>query len=280
MKQIERSTEPRQSTPTPVAAGKREPCKAGYVYRLDRCLAFGLGGILLSAAGYAVGAFLPCPPVDVVCLRIVSGGFGLVIGALPNIRGEPPPAPPPPRAGGPQQPSSEEPYPAPAVSEVHLWGMGRLGGEPGPGMHILVLRSFPCILGRHPECDYPLGCPFISRRHCVLSLRDGRAWVQDLHSHHGTRLNGEALDDEPPLANGDRLEIGPVPVRVYLVRKPVDLGDHGSAGNQDFLALFDSTIERRDRCDLRPGVAGGRPVFRSGRGVRPGGRARHGVIRG
>jgi pSer/pThr/pTyr-binding forkhead associated (FHA) protein len=55
----------------------------------------------------------------------------------------------------------------------------------------------------------------ISRRHCLLSLRGGQVWVEDLGSRNGTRLNDEALVGPRPLASWDRLEL---PQHCYLVR--------------------------------------------------------------
>jgi pSer/pThr/pTyr-binding forkhead associated (FHA) protein len=50
--------------------------------------------------------------------------------------------------------------------------------------------------------------------------------VHDLNSRHGTHLNAAAINGVQPLADGDQLEIGPVPFRVCLVRKPDKPGDH------------------------------------------------------
>jgi pSer/pThr/pTyr-binding forkhead associated (FHA) protein len=78
----------------------------------------------------------------------------------------------------------------------------------------LALRAFPCVVGRHPECDHWLACPFISRRHCAFSVRDGRVWVEDLGSRHGTRVNGEPVEGRRPLRDGDRLDLGCLPFEV------------------------------------------------------------------
>jgi pSer/pThr/pTyr-binding forkhead associated (FHA) protein len=56
----------------------------------------------------------------------------------------------------------------------------------------------------------------VSRRHCALSLRDGRVWVEDLGSRNGTRLNGQPLATPRPLEDGDRLEVAHLPFRVRL----------------------------------------------------------------
>jgi pSer/pThr/pTyr-binding forkhead associated (FHA) protein len=81
---------------------------------------------------------------------------------------------------------------------------------------ILALRAFPCVVGRHPQCDYQLICPIISRRHCAFSVRDGRVCVEDLGSRHGTRLNGQSVEGLQPLHDGDRLDLACVPFEVRL----------------------------------------------------------------
>lgn len=86
MKLLQLSTEPRNSIPTPIAARNREPCKAGHVYRVGRCLGFWLGGVMLGAVGYVVGAFLSYPPVGVVCLSIAYGCIGLKAAGRYGVR--------------------------------------------------------------------------------------------------------------------------------------------------------------------------------------------------
>jgi hypothetical protein len=86
-----------------------------------------------------------------------------------------------------------------------------------PVLHrILALRAFPCVVGRHPDCDHQLNCPFISRRHCGFSVRGGRVWVEDLGSRHGTRLNGQSVEGRRPLHYGDRLDLACLAFEVRL----------------------------------------------------------------
>lgn len=80
----------------------------------------------------------------------------------------------------------------------------------------LTLDHFPCVLGRHSACDYRLDAPFISRRHCYFSLKDGRVWVEDLRSRNGTTLNETPLTGPQPLEDGDVLAIGGLPFQVRL----------------------------------------------------------------
>ena len=106
--------------------------------------------------------------------------------------------------------------PAALVLLIYRSGVGLAGGGFSFPHRILALRAFPCVVGRHPECDHQLACPVISRRHCTFSLRGGRVWVEDLGSRHGTRLNGYPVEGLQPLNDGDRLDLADLPFEVRL----------------------------------------------------------------
>jgi CheY-like chemotaxis protein len=78
------------------------------------------------------------------------------------------------------------------------------------------VTRFPCMLGRNPECDVCLTAPFISRRHCALFVRDGQVWVRDLGSRNGTFLNGQPVQGDQPVRDGDRLELYRIGFQVHL----------------------------------------------------------------
>ena len=63
------------------------------------------------------------------------------------------------------------------------------------------------ILGRDESCPLSLEDPKVSRRHCLVSWRDGAWWLEDLGSSNGTWLNGERVRDGM-LAPGDVLKVG------------------------------------------------------------------------
>jgi CheY-like chemotaxis protein len=91
--------------------------------------------------------------------------------------------------------------------------------EPGGDAGIAVTH-LPFVLGRHPDCDHCLSDPWVSRRHCALSERDGGVWVADLGSRHGTYLNGQRLAEARPVRDGDRLALARVPFQVHLAAAP------------------------------------------------------------
>ena len=64
------------------------------------------------------------------------------------------------------------------------------------------------VLGRDAEADLELNDPLVSRRHAMISLREGRWLLSDLGSQNGTRLNGAAVRTPEPLASGAIVDIG------------------------------------------------------------------------
>jgi CheY-like chemotaxis protein len=113
--------------------------------------------------------------------------------------------------------------------EVHLVPL-RTDDPALGGRAVLVVSSFPCVLGRGADCGQRLADPLVSRRHCELSLRDGRVWVEDLGSRNGTAVNGEPLEGARPLADGDRLDLADCPFLARLVGSPAEGAAPENAG--------------------------------------------------
>jgi pSer/pThr/pTyr-binding forkhead associated (FHA) protein len=74
----------------------------------------------------------------------------------------------------------------------------------------LVLRKDEGIVGRERGCDLRIASAEVSRRHCVLRVRDGYVTVEDMRSANGTHLNGEPVTGRAVVRPGDRLKVGPV----------------------------------------------------------------------
>ncbi|KAI8575748.1 hypothetical protein K450DRAFT_260285 [Umbelopsis ramanniana AG] len=71
-------------------------------------------------------------------------------------------------------------------------------------------REFITV-GRLPLCDLELEHPSISRYHAVIQFNDdGKAFLYDLGSGHGTRINKKPVDKHSyvPLAEGDQIKFG------------------------------------------------------------------------
>jgi pSer/pThr/pTyr-binding forkhead associated (FHA) protein len=101
---------------------------------------------------------------------------------------------------------------------------------------LLVDTNAPCVLagrdqyligredaeeGVFPDLDLTLSGgeeAGVSRKHAVLSYRDGVYWLEDLDSTNYTFVNGRRLEPHRPhpLRNGDEIEFGNLRVRFYV----------------------------------------------------------------
>jgi pSer/pThr/pTyr-binding forkhead associated (FHA) protein len=70
-----------------------------------------------------------------------------------------------------------------------------------------VPSSFPVTIGRDREADIRLDDRWVSRFHCEIDQIHGTLVVRDLHSRHGTHINGRRVE-ENLLMPGNRLGIG------------------------------------------------------------------------
>jgi DNA-binding winged helix-turn-helix (wHTH) protein len=87
-----------------------------------------------------------------------------------------------------------------------VWKDGRAGI--GDGEH---------VLGRDPDLVVFLDSPGVSRRHALIRVTAGRATVEDLGSKNGTFIADRRVDSPTPLADGDVIRIGSVPVTFRVV---------------------------------------------------------------
>jgi hypothetical protein len=63
-------------------------------------------------------------------------------------------------------------------------------------------------IGRSPECDIFLDDVTVSRKHAVLTEREGSLYIEDEGSLNGTFLNRKRIDSATRLENGDELQVG------------------------------------------------------------------------
>ena len=97
----------------------------------------------------------------------------------------------------------ERPTFAPPGSDGEL----RILSGPGAGANAPV-RGGSATIGREPECDLQVLDSEVSRRHAKVTIRDGVATIDDLHSANGTYVNGERILEPYTLAPADRIQIG------------------------------------------------------------------------
>ena len=63
-------------------------------------------------------------------------------------------------------------------------------------------------IGREAANDICLDLQFISRQHARVSRRGDGWFIADLGSRNGTQINGQLIDRETPLHNGDHVKVG------------------------------------------------------------------------
>ena len=63
-------------------------------------------------------------------------------------------------------------------------------------------------IGRSPDCEIFLDDVTVSRKHAVLTERDGGFFIEDLGSLNGTFVNRRRIETATRLENGDELQIG------------------------------------------------------------------------
>ncbi len=77
----------------------------------------------------------------------------------------------------------------------------------GPEQRTLALDHTPFTVGRKMDKDLVIADPRVSRDHALLISENGRFFVEDQGSKHGTFVNGERVDRKR-LERNDRLEFG------------------------------------------------------------------------
>lgn len=70
------------------------------------------------------------------------------------------------------------------------------------------LSGSEVVLGRSPDCHITIEDPLVSRRHALIRIVEGEAFVSDLESRNGVRVNGKTIRQETRLQHGDRVRLG------------------------------------------------------------------------
>lgn len=122
------------------------------------------------------------------------------------------------------------------------------------------------LIGRSESCQLRPKSESVSRKHCIIVLKDNRVLIQDLKSRNGTFVNEQRLpaDKAKVLKAGDQLRIGKLMFEVVIehglqgVKKPevTDMGDAAArtveAGSHDsrFEAVdVDAWLDEADQID-------------------------------
>lgn len=88
--------------------------------------------------------------------------------------------------------------------------------QPDGSLREVPLVAERTVLGRAPECDVVVEGRLISRQHACIQHSGGAYVLEDLGSHNGTTLNGQALARPQALHDGNRIELGGVGRLVFV----------------------------------------------------------------
>lgn len=86
-------------------------------------------------------------------------------------------------------------------------GILRVTAGPDAGRIFSVVEGFSLVLGRGDDTESRLRDPQVSRKHCRVQLKSGKAVVADNGSSTGTLVNGARVT-EREIKPGDVLRIG------------------------------------------------------------------------
>src|SRR5262245_57520349 len=87
-------------------------------------------------------------------------------------------------------------------------GMAVLAGVKGPMFGRQFRLQGECaLIGRHPECDFVLQFPHVSRRHAQILLEAGEYFVENLDRRQRTFVNGKLVTGRCRLGDKDQLRI-------------------------------------------------------------------------
>jgi pSer/pThr/pTyr-binding forkhead associated (FHA) protein len=81
---------------------------------------------------------------------------------------------------------------------------------------VLEIKLSQFVVGRDPQCHLRPASPMISKRHCAVLQREGKAFVRDFDSTNGTFVNNESVKGEVELHHGDELKLGPLLFEVCI----------------------------------------------------------------
>lgn len=95
------------------------------------------------------------------------------------------------------------------------------------------------LIGRSEMCRIRFDFPDVSERHALLTVRDDKAFLEDLHSSNGTYVNGELIDSPVELRGDMIVQVGPGMLRVSgeeaVEPAPEPAAESAGQGEQDGL---------------------------------------------
>ncbi len=126
--------------------------------------------------------------------------------------------------------------PGEAMSATAQWSLSGRIDESQPNRQFGI-HSTPFTIGRRPESSLSIQTGCISKNHAEIHvLENGRLLLRDLNSTNGTYVNGEAIDGDVEITDGDLVQFATIVFRVGRENKKMEcntiqenVGDHALA---------------------------------------------------
>ena len=83
-----------------------------------------------------------------------------------------------------------------------------IASGPRAGVKTTIQSGQSICVGRGPSADLSVVDPLMSREHFQLTCQRDECLVRDLHSRHGTRINGRNALPSASLRDGDQIAAG------------------------------------------------------------------------
>lgn len=77
-------------------------------------------------------------------------------------------------------------------------------------------------VGRSARCELRVNGDGVSRKHARIFMRGGQTFVEDLGSTNGTLLNGQKVEGQAPLSDGDKIQVGAEILLKFSLQDEVD----------------------------------------------------------
>jgi len=111
------------------------------------------------------------------------------------------------------------------------------------------------FIGRHPQNTVQLDCPSVSKKHAYIQILEGSAFVVDLGSRSGIRVDGGFIT-EAWLETGHTLEIGDYDIRLggslhQATNRPSPMRPSVAAANCGFALTSATDVGGLIHCPLR-----------------------------
>jgi serine phosphatase RsbU (regulator of sigma subunit)/pSer/pThr/pTyr-binding forkhead associated (FHA) protein len=102
-----------------------------------------------------------------------------------------------------------------------------------------TIEAAKTILGRHPECDVVLDVAAVSRQHAQIMRVNSDFLIEDLGSRNGTIVNGQLIENQYALKEGDHVKICDLDFTFFLTPPSAELaGPTVRGGDNSSIALL------------------------------------------